>query len=610
MATVYLHNNGIYSDEFQAAESLKEMLEESLSQNRGQIWIIPSVDVHPGTGIHDLDILMMGYLEDYQIDICGYDDISINSFCATIEVKSHGADGIYRNGQDLYVRYPNDDHNVTWQSKGQRNALMTFLEETLQYGKRTPFISNVIWLTGIDYEDFEESVGLINSNIVTCDATVEEFFDAIGRQYGLRNQGFVDSFKGYTINEIKSISDIFCAKSDGADTMTLRRLNLFTQNTKIPYDIDSRTEPVIVLSGHAGTGKTIMLLQAADILTKKGKKCLFLTYNNALISDLQHTISIISRSFSRFEMKSMHAFLISILYKQGYWKGDSNIEKDFLPAIATLERTMRNSNISVPYDYVFVDEAQDWEKSVAEVLKYICRKSQIVIADGIDQFMHSDIHTDWGKSSVPILKKCLRQRRNLTVFARLFANKMGVCWNVEPNTEFHGGKVIVTDNYDKKLHDDLMNKAKMHGCTEYDLMYLVPPSLIENGHFKLKDKYEQIGMNLYDGTNPAIREVSYGQANAQNKECRVFSYESCRGLEAWTVVCHRFNELFDIDHPHSYKDIPYDVARKYMLTLWTLIPLTRAIDRLVIVVQKTSPITEILKEIAIENPDIVEFNIK
>lgn len=262
------------------------------------------------------------------------------------------------------------------------------------------------------------------------------------------------------------------------------------------------------------------------------------------------------------------------------------------------------------YEYVFVDEAQDWEKSVADVLKDICQNSHIVIADGIDQFMRKGDCSNWGNSNLPKLKRCLRQRYNLTVFVKLFAQKNGVCWNVEPNADYPGGKVVVTNNYSKELHNELFEKARQHGCTYYDMMLLVPPSMIESGQFKLKSKYKEMGINIYDGTNRAIREKPYNEANAQNNESRLFSYESCRGLEAWTVVCHRFHELFEAEHPHSYSDIPFDAARKYMLTLWTLIPLTRAIDTLVIVVPKGTSTAKVLKEIADENPDFVEYKIE
>ena len=609
MADIYLHDNGIISSESGAAKELYELFQEGLAKYKGKVWLIPSVEIYPGTGFHDLDLLMIGYLEDYQIEIAQYQNISILSFCTTIEIKSHGADGIYRNGQDLWVKYLEGDHNVTFQSNNQKTTLRKFLGETLQFGKRAPFVSNIIWLTGIGYDDFENSVGLTKSNIVTSDARIEDFFNAIGRQNTLRDNGFINSFRDYSPEEIEKIANLFCSKCDGVDSMSLRRMNLLMHTSKVPFDIDKREDPIIVLSGHAGTGKTIMLLQAADILTRNEKKCLFLTYNNALIADLQHTMSIMSNCFSRFDMKSMHAFLISLLCKNGCWNNTDDIERDFLPAVAQLHRIMHNKNIDIEYDYVFVDEAQDWEKPVTDVLKYICRNKHIVIADGIDQFMRTGDCTNWGNSQFPKLIKCLRQRYNLTVFAKLFANKMGVCWNVNPNKRFPGGKVIITNNYSGELHEKLMNDVAQHGCTEYDLMLLAPPSLIENGRFKLKDKYQEIGINIYDGIDRTIRETPYDKANAKNKECRVYSYESCRGLEAWTVVCHRFHELFETEHPHTYSDIQFEAARKYMLTLWALIPLTRAIDTLVIVVQKDTETAKMLKEIADHDPDFIEYNI-
>ena len=92
-----------------------------------------------------------------------------------------------------------------------------------------------------------------------------------------------------------------------------------------------------------------------------------------------------------------------------------------------------------------------------------------------------------------------------------------------------------------------------------------------------------------------------------NHECRVYTYESCRGLEAWATVCLRFGELFTEEHPHDYKVIEYSMARDYMLTLWTLIPLTRAVDRLVLIVKPEGKIHRLLKELAKENPDFITY---
>ena len=610
MAEVYLHQSGIANDVREAVHTLKEIVSDDLRDYEGKVWLIPSVDVHTGTGIHDLDLLVIGYLNDYYVDeISGFQDIEIKSFCTTIEVKSHTAEGIFKDGTSLYVRYPGETKNVTQQSEKQKETLKKFLKDALQYKEvRMPYITNVIWLIGIDSEDFDESVGLINSNIITSDFTIDDFFCAIGRQSRLKDQGFFDAFKGYSPKEIENIAGIFCAKSSGVDTMTLRRINLLNHNSLYLSDLEAKKEPLIILSGHAGTGKTIMLLQAADKLTKKGYKCLFLTYNIALISDLKHTMEYLPNKVSEIEMTSMHSFMISILYKHQLWNKSSRIESDFIPAMSTLNRIKEKHSWNFDYDYVFVDEAQDWEKPIPEVLKYLFKKKHIVIADGVDQFMQASEHTEWGTPFLPTLKKCLRQRYNLTVFTKLFANKMGVFWNVEPNNELPGGKVHIYTKYTPEIHQSLVNDLHKHSCTEYDLMLLAARSTIKDGKFTLLEAYRNAGIQLFDGVDKEKRSALYTKENAKNHESRVYTYESCRGLEAWTTVCLRFNELFTEPHPHDYHEINYTFARQYMLTLWSLIPLTRAVDTLVLVVLQGSDISKLLKEIANENPGFVTYH--
>ena len=604
MVEVYLHNIGNCSNEFESAKDLKSLFEKELSNYDGKIWLIPSVDIRPGTGYHDLDVLMMGYLEGYYQDILSFDDIEVKSFCTTIEIKSHGADGIHKNGQILIVDYPDGPHNVTTQSNGQNTSLKRFLGEALQMNKRTPHVTNIIWLTGINYDDFERSVGLINSNIITSDATIDEIFIAIGRQHSLKNQGYVDAFKGYDRKGIEHVANIFCAKSNGVDTMSLRRLNIFQKNNKFLGNLENNPNPVIVISGHAGTGKTMILLQAADYLIKKGHRCLFLTYNTALISDLKHTLRCMPQNISDIPMETMHSFMLSVLYQNNLWNNTSDIEKDFFPAVQTLLRAKEHIRYKNNYEFVFIDEAQDWEKPIPEVLRHLFKKSHIIIADGIDQFMRASEHAEWGNPVMPKLKKCLRQRHNLTVFAKLFANKMGVYWDVEPNKDFPGGRVLICNKYNEHIHNDLLSTAKKHGCVEYDMMLLAPKSLTTTGKFDLLDRYAQKGIHLYDGIDKQKRDQIYGPNNAKNEESRVYTYESCRGLEAWTTVCLRFDELFTMKHAHDYHEIDYTMARSYMLTLWTLIPLTRAIDTLVLIVKEDSYIAKIIDEIKTENPDL------
>ena len=614
MANVYLHKVESITSEADAVKLLKKALEEELQGVDGQVWLIPSIDIHAANGRHDVDLIMMGFLDGYYLEeVAGFSNISVKTFITTVELKSQTAEGVHKKGTHLFVDYPGGDKDVTIQSNDQKEALRRFLFQTLNYkGIHVPFVANLIWLTGVDKNDFEQSIGLINSNILVSDSKPREFFEAIGRQCKLRDDGFISTFAKFVTHEqISTVANIFCAKCDGADSLTLRRINLLKINDSFVDSIENQTDKMIVLGGHAGTGKTIRLLKAADKLSKLGKKCLFLTYNTALIADLNHTLRYVSsKKNPNLRMDSMFSFFIGLMRTAGLWKQYYSLEHDYKPTLSNLLN--RKDTLSIPFDndYVFVDEAQDWTKTEAEVLYYYSGNSKIIIADGIDQFMKSGDHTDWGPYSFPKLRQNLRQRSNLVSFAKAFASKMGAYWDVESSLDLPGGRVIITRSYEPELHNKLYTQAQEHGCTAYDIMLLAPNSLIESGHFARYEQYKSVGIYLFDGVNKEVRDTVYSEQNRLNNECRVYTYESCRGLEAWTVVCLRFDQLFDdnFPHAHDYRDLKdYTAARNFMLALWALIPLTRAIDTLVLAVAKESKVDLILREIALENPDYIEY---
>ena len=610
MADIILHELIDDSDELGAAKVFQMMFESTLSSINGKIWIIPSVNVHSATGRHDLDILIIGWFENsYKLDsVAGFNDIDIRSFCTTIEVKSHSVNGLTQDGTHLLVSYGNELEDVTQQSDAQKFTLKKFLRENLQYEKiKVPFITNIIMLMGAKYDDLDNS-NIFLDNVIASDFRIDEFFEAIARQHKLVDNGYVHAFRNHTSAQVESIASIFCAKSDGIDTMTLRRMNLLQQGQELVIGIEKRTEPIIVLSGHAGTGKTMMLLQAADRLSRQGKKCLFLTYNTALLSDLTHSIQFMpNNQMYKVELKSMYRFFSNHLIRLGLANNPDEVNANFDTMMGQLNRRLSNIVHIVDFDYIFVDEAQDWKVNEVDSLKKLCKGKHLVIADGVDQFMKSSNHSDWGDSTFPKLKVCLRQRMNLTLFAQIFAHKLGVHWDVMPNQKMPGGKVIVIEGYEPEVHQNLLADLKKHGCTAYDMMLLAPPSLAEKGKFALADVYKQNNVSFYDGIDKHNRDNIYSKENAEREECRIYQYASCRGLEAWTVVCLRFHELFEEKHPYDYSDIQYKPARNYMLALWTLIPLTRAIDTLVLVVNPSSEIARILKEISEEHEDYVTY---
>ena len=615
MAEIYLYKENMAEDVKNASLRIKKILDNDLGKYDGKIWILPSICAYPGTGHDDIDIMALGYLNDYVLDeVCHLKNISFKSFCVAIEVKSHDATGIIVRGSHLWVRYPSGEKDVTKQNQEQNQTLQKILSDNL-YDEyiNVPFVSNVIWLTGINKSDFESSFHLVDTNILCSDSTTEDFFSAIARRSKLRDDGFFDAFKTSNNNDIEWVAKLFCAHLQGADTMTIKRLNLIPKISDVVLSAVSKTDPVIVLAGHAGTGKTIMLLQAANYLMSRGNKCIFLTYNVALLSDLKHTIQYVN-DMNAPEMKSMHQFFISFMARKGLWDSSMDINNDFPNALLKLNNAyITKGKITTEFDYILVDEAQDWSKPLIDALKGISRNSnsQIVIADGIDQFMQRADQPEWGVLSLPQFKICKRQCYNLTVFAKAFAAKMGVAWDVQPNEDLVGGKVIVTNSYGPDMHNKYMKECTKHGGTAYDYMLLASNSLVDNGEFSLKQAYSESKINIFDASNHEIRNTIYDETNAKNNEHRLYPYESCRGLEAWTVVCLRFHELFTLPHPHDYKEINYEAARRYMQVLWALIPLTRAVHTIIITIDANDIVVlPVLRELESELDGIVSIEIK
>jgi hypothetical protein len=96
---------------------------------------------------------------------------------------------------------------------------------------------------------------------------------------------------------------------------------------------------------------------------------------------------------------------------------------------------------------------------------------------------------------------------------------------------------------------------------------------------------------------------------------RIVQYDSCRGLEGWTVINYaldefwryKFEECISKDVAPDELETPQDRARRDA-SRWTMIPLTRAMDTLVIhIMGGSGPIRNVLEEVARVRRDFVEW---
>ena len=155
-----------------------------------------------------------------------------------------------------------------------------------------------------------------------------------------------------------------------------------------------------------------------------------------------------------------------------------------------------------------------------------------------------------------------------------------------------GGRVILLDSDEDiyKIYKNELDLLKNMGNIPYDMLILVPNQMVnttfEGKRFKYVSDYEKHGIFIWDGTSDELRSTY----SPLGEDIRLYQYESSRGLEAWTVVCLEFDQFLE-NKMQEYSDdkcansllleSEEEKRMKYLLN-WALVPLTRAIDTLII----------------------------
>jgi hypothetical protein len=274
------------------------------------------------------------------------------------------------------------------------------------------------------------------------------------------------------------------------------------------------------------------------------------------------------------------------------------------------------------WEYIFIDEAQDWSDLEQKVILKLYDQKHLMVADGGQQFIRGITPCDWSrirnKTNVR-LKYCLRQKENIIKFLNHFNASYGFSENkILSSKKMLGGKVlIITDK--RKFFDTIKEEKKKllnQGNIAYDMLFIVTPDYVsrENGdrHFKKLQKFEENGILLWDGTCEQNRQ----EYAVSQSEARVLQYESVRGLEGWTVCCVDFDYFLeekgkayvpDDELNSLFLESPEDNKMRFLLN-WAMIPMTRAIDTLIITLRDVnSDVSKHLLQIGLENPDYVEI---
>lgn len=643
---------GRESDEYQAALRLKEIIMNSLPASAlGEILLYANATLF-GQAVKDIDILMAGYLQNYTVDAEFYannegykkESVEIRSFCTTIEVKRHDVSGISLQGTDLYVDYSNGWHCVTEQSNKQKISAMEYFRRNIM----TPlFVTNIIWFTQVTPGELRNLLSH-DGNVLASNALGSSFdFKDLVRiiileqtPYKYRGSFILSSTDDpNSIKQIRHVLSLFSTKKEQMGELTRKKIEQITSSSFISSELISSIDQVSICRGRAGTGKTVGLLHAAiHLVNEKQARVLFLTYNKALVSDIRRLLAFMELP-DMFQPKclhvnTMHSYFFHLANAVLFSKkanGSSFLEnydkilkelRDFMQDDEgiTLVKEQCASDRELDWDYVLIDEAQDWSEVERDIILKMFDNDKVLIADGGQQFVRGIEACDWSvirnRNNIR-LKHCLRQKENLVSFINAYVQKLDVLGSkVLTKNNLPGGKVVIASDSDLyKVHKLENEKLQKAGNTNYDMLYLVPHSLVTKDYgeseFALKGQFERKGILVWDGTSAKNRD-SYP---VDLQEIRVLQYDSARGLEGWTVVCMDFDQ-FIAEKKAEYVDGEVNALlleskeereKKYICN-WALIPLTRAIDTLIITIKDVeSDTAKLLKSIADEFPDFVQW---
>lgn len=625
MVNIKVHILGDVNNETRAAFSLKELFETSLPPDAtGTIDIIPNLNI-PFGNVADIDLLVIGQLNNCHIKISENENLEVNSFVTVIELKEQTETDLYVTETEICVSYPSTGATklASQQNKEQKNSLLNYIKRR---DKNCPFIiSNMVWLKSISEDILLKKNWTTSIPVIFSDLSFKTFVEQIIKSRHNPINGILNAvFRNAPENSLNEWIERLTVPKPIATNHLRRKLEkLISENLKndITKIVESKTLDCI--DGKAGTGKTFLILSSALKMAEEGYSCAVLTYNRALVMDMRRLISFIPSSNEvkeNLKITTLDSYMGEIARLLGSQRLAFDREK-LADYISHLKKQNNDHPLIISKmanlfdDYIFIDEAQDCSPLEKTLLEDLVGSEKLIIAKSPLQKIRRKGKAAWGTPTIK-LKKGLRQKNNIITFLQNVAEELGIsdsCLSNESFSGLSGGKVIIRNEFSSSHYIDLLNRCRENGCSPYDILILVPPQMVKDGHFLREKEWNEASIQHIDGTN----HDTLNQLSAQDliDKCRIFQYESCRGLEGWITVCMHLDQIFELKEKEflslpseniiSPKERAFEEAAQ-----WIMMPLTRPIDTLVITIKNTeSNLAEILKKVAKMNPDFVDCQI-
>lgn len=566
---------------------------------------------------------------------------TVRNFALVVEVKSHDASGVRFQNKLASVRYTRNG-KATWECVTEKNRLQMFeFKKYLgRHGVDRIHVQDLILFTGLRETDLPKRP----HNCIGSDASFERILNVLGQiSRPHRNGNRVDLVFGSDEVFARLLAPDF-ELFDTLEPTSLdrRRMDLIAKRAMADGWLDDLGERQVILKGRGGVGKTGILLQMAyRAYEARQQRSLLLTFNRALVADLRRTMALLgvpkSVETGGIAIETVHAFLGKVMRRIGIidtYEGfldrfdeHKSALLEYLQSGAISAGDLENLKTSFgdefDWDLVFVDEGQDWPSDEIAILRALYGPTKLTISDGVDQYVRESI-ADWSKgvtrSSLRArpLTRCMRMKANLAAFVRDLASGLDIDgWDLEPNLEASGGRVVV-------IEGDLASEphrlrtwcddARALGNSPVDMLACVPPTMVDFAQEFCRPAAAFVadGGRAWDGTNRDVRE----HFPTHRDEFRFVQYDSCRGLEGWTVVNYALDDLWQykrdqwLAEDHAFDELRESRGEAAALhaSRWVMIPITRAIDTLVINVSDApSSLRSLLRSLCYAHGDFAEW---
>ena len=574
----------------------------------------------------------------------------IHSFVAVIEAKAHSPSLVQFVGSHCEVRYGRAWHDATDQCNDQTYALRKYQGSTLKGTiRRDPaYTQRAIWLTRAYLSNFRNAPADSGIPVHFADLSWDQLVAGFSLYQGAvralqdNRQGFRHSFA--TLLNLLTY-EVKPTKLD------LKRLNALSR-TRFDADktayIRNLGTGLLILRGRGGTGKTFALLQIAVHLAKLGKRSVLITYNHGLLADINRLLRFIGEEegeeFNVPKCQTRYSFIRDTFEGHFGSAAERTIIQDFSLSDreeARLTRlTQEKDTPDHGFDYVLVDEGQDWSELQRNFIYKAFDPKNVIVADGIDQFVDRN-RCKWDLDQIPMNRRhSLRSSRRTKgatcqTVAEIARELRLTDWDLEPDPDAHGGRFTVIVEPDAQravsLGLELLEADQKEEPTvrAVDNLICLPsekmscgadyPRLIDDAISKAsKDSWR--GFDKNDRRIYPMRE----------EQIRAIQYQSCRGMEGWTTLCLGLDQFFahqlrnpQIDeerlearlrqeHGIFLDDNTFKVARDAEVRMfavnWLMIPLTRSIDHLVVhVFDLQSELGQILKQVSDRSSGSIEW---